>query len=448
MINPSIFKSYDIRGIYPEELNEETAFIIGQAFVEYTKAKKIAICQDVRLSSPAIFKALTHGITVQGADVFDIGSLPTECLYFTVGKYDYDAGIVITASHNPKEYNGLKMISKKDDLINVVRGKNLLAIAQKEEFGKTEKKGSINKIDILKDFLRHIFSFVDLNKIKPLKVILDTGNGAAGPVLSEITKNLPIISFPLNFKTDGSFPNRSPNPLEAGATELASKKVKEEKAEAGFLFDGDGDRIFLLDEKGKMARADIVLLLLAKNFLEKEPGSTISYNLICSKAVPEFIKKWGGVPVRTAVGFVNVREGIIKNRGVMGGELSGHYCFRDNFYFDSGFLAFLILLEVISGAEKKISELIAELSKYANCPEINFKVENKEEIINKVREKYFDGKQDFLDGLTVEYKDWWFNLRPSNTEPLLRLTLEAATSELLEEKKKELSSFITSYITS
>lgn len=238
------------------------------------------------------------------------------------------------------------------------------------------------------------------------------------------------------------FPNHSPNPLLAGSVDQIKKEVKKEKAEFGFIFDGDADRIFLVDEKGLLVRADVTLLLLAKYFLKKNPGSTIAYNAICSKAVPEFIKKWQGIPIRTKVGFVNVRQGLLENNGVMGGELSGHYCFRDNYYLDSGMIGFLILLQIISEEHKKVSEIVQELSPYAKSSEINFEIENKEEILNKIKEKYTSGKQDYLDGITVEYDKWWFNVRLSNTEPLLRLTIEADTKELLEEKQKEITEII------
>ncbi len=441
-VNLSIFKSYDIRGIYPIELNKETAYKIGQAFIEYTKAKNVVVGRDMRLSSPALFKALTKGIIAQGADVFNIGQVPTEGVYFAVGNYGYDSGIIITASHNPKNYNGFKLVKREAERVEIIRGKDMVQIIKKGDFSKAEKKGEIKEVDIWQDYLAHIFSFVDVKKIKPFKVVVDAGNGMAGKVIPQISPKLPIEIVSLNFKLDGNFSAHPSNPLLEGVTDQISQKVREEEADFGFIFDGDADRIFLIDENGNSTRGDITLLILAKYFLEKNPGSAISYNLICSKAVPEFIKKWGGNPIRTQVGFANVREGILKNNGVVGGEISGHYCFRDNFYLDSGFIAFLTLLQLISESDKKVSEITTELSPYAKTPEINLEIENKEGVINKVKEKYSDGKQDYLDGVTVEYEDWWFNVRSSQTEPLLRLTLEANTQELLEEKKKELTALI------
>ncbi len=440
-VNPSIFKSYDIRGIYPGELDEETVCRVGQAFVKYTGAKKIIVGRDMRLSSFGLFKALTKGILSQGANVYDIGLVPTEGVYFATGHYGYDAGIMITASHNSKEYNGFKMIKKEGKRIQFISGKEIIDIVKNGIFSKAKKFREIKKLDIWRDYLNHIFSFVNTKKIKPFKVVIDAGNGMAGKTIPQIAPKLPLKIIPLNFKLDGNFPNHPSNPLLERATDQISNGVIKKKSDFGFIFDGDADRIFLIDEKGNFVRADITLLLLAKYFLEKNPGKGVAYNVICSKSVPEFIKKWGGNPIRTPVGFINVQKGILKNNGIMGGELSGHYCFKDNFYSDSGMIVFLTLLQIISASGKKVSELTKELSPYAKSAEINFEVKNKETILKKIREQFSDGKQDYLDGVTVEYKDWWFNVRPSQTEPLLRLTIEAENQKILDKKKRELITF-------
>jgi len=441
-INPNIFRAYDVRGIYPSELNEETAYKIGQGFIQLTKAKKVAVGRDMRLSSLALFKALTEGIIAQGVDVFNLGEIPTECLYFAVAYYHYDAGFMITASHNPPNYNGFKMVRKRRRMIEVVSGNKMAEIIKQRNLPTSEEKGKIIGINIWRDFLEHIFSFVDVKKIKPFRVVIDAGNGMAGKVTPLLASKLPIEIIPLNFKLDGNFPAHSPNPLAEGATEQIRKEIIKKKADFGFIFDGDADRIFLIDELGNLIKGDITLLLLAKYFLKKETGKGVTYNVVCSKTVPEFVKKWGGKPIRTKVGFINVREGLLKNDGVVGGEVSGHFSFRDNYYLDSGFVAFLILLQIISEAEKKVSEIAKELSSYVKSSEINFEVTDKEKILNKIKNKYLDGKLDYLDGVTVEYPSWWFNVRPSNTEPLVRLTIEADTKELLEEKKKELTALI------
>ena len=441
-INPSIFKSYDIRGIYPKDLNEDVAFKIGQALVEYTEAKNIVVGQDMRLSSPALFEALVKGITAQGADVYNIGQVPTEGMYFAVGHYGYDAGIMITASHNPKEYNGFKLVGKEAGETKVIPGREIGKIVGKGDFSEVSEQGEIKELDIWQDYINHIFSFIDIRKIQPFKVVIDAGNGMAGKVIPLISEKLPIEVISLNFELDGSFPAHPSDVFQKGATEQISKEVKEKKADFGFIFDGDADRIYLIDELGNFIRGDITGLLLAKYLLKKNPGKGVAYNLICSKAIPEFIKKWGGKPIRTPVGFVNIQKGMMENDGIMGDELSGHYSFKDNYYLDSGFIAFLILLQIISASDKKVSEITKELSPYAKGAEINFKVEDKEAVLNKVKEKYSDGKQDYLDGVTIEYDNWWFNVRPSQTESLLRLTIEADTPKLLSQKKKELTALI------
>ena len=439
MINKEIFKSYDIRGIYPTELNESVAFAIGRAFVRKADAKRVVIGQDARLASPALFKALVAGVLAEGGQICDIGQVPTECLYFGVGSYDFDSGIMITASHNPKEYNGFKMI-KKNTNIDMIRGKDLLEEIKEEEYVPGESL-EVEKKDIWRDYINHILSFVDLSEIVPLKVVVDASNGVAGHAVSRMQDKLPVEIVALNFEPDGNFPNHSPNPLLEGSSDQIKEKIKSEKADFGLMFDADADRIFLVDENGELVRADVTLLLLAKYFLQKNPGMSIAYNAICSKAVPEFVKKWGGNPIRTQVGFVNVMDGLIKNNGIMGGELSGHYCFKDNFYMDSGMIALLTLLLIISKDGRKVSEMVKELFPYAKA-EVNLTIENKNAVIEEIRQKYSDGKQDYLDGVTVEYEDWWFNVRPSNTESILRLTIEADKKEVLDTKQKELVDFI------
>lgn len=438
----SIFKSYDIRGVYPVELNKDAAYQIGTAFLRHTKAKNIVVGYDARLSSPDLLRALAAGLLSEGAKITAIGQMPTECLYFALARYDFDAGIMVTASHNPKEYNGLKMMVKKNGDIIWVQGKDLLPLVESNTASPTAltAEPAIGHKDILEDYRKYIFSLFDLGKIKKFKVVIDASNGVVGNIISRIA--LPVEIIPLNFTPDGNFPNHAPNPLELGSADQIKEAIKKNKADFGFIFDGDADRIFLVNEKGRLVSADITLLLIARYFLEKNPGGAIAYNAICSKSVPEFIKKWGGVPVRTPVGFVNVREGLIKHRGIMGGELSAHYCFRDYFYTDSGLIALLALLQIISQDDRKVSEIVKELSMYFKSAELNFKIDNKEKILQKIKEKYADGKQDYLDGVTVEYQDWWFNVRPSNTEPLLRLTIEADTRSLLDEKKQELTVFL------
>ncbi len=439
-INPIIFKSYDIRGIYPTDLNEDIAFRVGQAIVRYTKAEKVAVGRDMRLSSPMLFPALVNGILSQGASVVNFGEIPMECSYFAMGKYGYKAVVVITASHNPKEYNGFKMLKGG---VDVIRGKDMEELVTKGDFPLVaKKKNDIEDFDILQEYLDFVFQFIDVSRIKSRKIVIDAGNGMAGKMIPLLQDKIPVEIIPLNFTLDGNFPAHPSNPLEKGATDQLSKEVLKRNADVGFIFDGDADRIFLVDEKGQFVRGDITLLLLAKHFLQKTPGAAIAYNAICSKAVPLFIKKWGGKPIRTAVGAVNIKKAMLQEKGLMGGEVSGHYNFKDNFYSDSGALAFLALLEMLSINERKLSEMVKEISPYAKSAEINFEIQDKQGLLEKVKQHFLDAKQDYLDGVTVEYKDWWFNVRPSNTEPLVRLTIEANTPEILSQKQKDLIDFI------
>lgn len=438
MINQSIFKLYDIRGIYPQELNEQTAYLVGRAFARKAKAIEVVVGSDMRLSSPQLKEAVIRGITDEGVNVRDIGLIPIDAAYASVGVFGAEAAIMVTASHNPKEYNGFKMVLKN---MQWVRG-----IELQQEVMQLPKltpgiKGLVREQEIYSQYIPHVLSFMKNKKIKPLRVVVDAGNGMAGKVMPMLAEHLSITMIPLNFELDGNFPAHPSNPLMPESQKQICEAVVKEKADFGIILDGDTDRLFFVDEKGTFIPADITLLLLAKLFLEREPGVGIAYNLLCSKVVAEMVKVWGGVPLRTKVGYVNVSAGMRENNGIMGGELSAHYSFRDNAYADSGFIAFVILLELLSGYEQPLSEIVQPFYKYAKS-DANFKVENKEAVIEKIKEKYSDGKQDFLDGVTIEYKDWWFNVRPSNTEPLLRLTIEADNLGLLEEKKKELADFI------
>lgn len=442
MIDPEIFRSYDIRGIYPKQINENTAYLVGKVFVNYIGAKDLVVGRDMRLSSPALLKELCRGITEAGCNIHDLGQIPTEMIYFAVGRDNYDGGIMITASHNPKEYNGLKLIKKEGNNFSMVRGKDIYGPIKNNKVLPSQIKGKIKKIDLTKDYVDYISSFFNLKSVKPFKVVVDAGNGMAARIVPLLEKRAPIEIIPLNFKIDGSFPNHPSNPLEEGVTRQASEKIIKEKADFGFIFDGDADRVFLLDENGNLVRSDVTILLLAQYFLPKEPHAGIVYNTICSKAVPELVEKWGGRAFKSKVGFVNVREEVIKNNAIMGGELSGHYCFKDNFYGDSALMALFILLLVLSKTEKKVSELAKELTLYAKASEINFETEKKDLILDKIKEKYSDARQEYLDGVTIEYDNWCFNLRPSNTEPLIRLTIEADNEELLKEKKKEVMDFV------
>src|SRR3989344_1707967 len=332
MIEKSIFKSYDIRGIYPQELNEEAAYIVGRAFARRSKAKTVTVGSDMRLSGPELKKGLIRGITDEGVNVQDIGLVPIDAVYFAVGLMGEEAGIMITASHNPKEYNGFKMVLKN---MEWVRGVDLEELAYNLPLEISEEKGEVSEKNIMAEYLRHILSFGETEKIRPLRIVVDAGNGMAGKGNPLLAEKLPVIIIPLNFELDGNFPAHPSNPLLPESQKQICEAVVKEKADFGVIFDGDTDRLIFIDEKGNFIPADMTLLLLAKLFLEKEPGAGIVYNVICSKIVPEMIKNWGGRALKSKVGYVNISTTMREQKAVMGGELSSHYSFRDNAFADS-----------------------------------------------------------------------------------------------------------------
>jgi len=347
---------------------------------------------------------------------------------------------MITASHNPPEYNGFKMVLKD---MKWVRGLELLDEVKNLSGEAVGKKGEVKEENVISKYINHILSFVEADKIKPLKVVIDAGNGMAGKIVPILTEGMPLNIVPLNFKLDGSFPAHQSNPLLPESQKEICEAVVREKADFGVIFDGDTDRVCFIDEKGNFISSDFTIPLLAEVFLKREPGAGISYNLTASKIVPEAIKALGGRPLRSKIGYVNVSSLMRQENAVMGGEVSSHYCFRDSAYTDSGFVVFVIMLQLLSSHEKPLSELTKPFQKYFKSSEMNLEIKNKDAVLDKVKQKYCDAPQDFLDGITVEYKDWWFNVRASNTEPLLRLTIEANTEEILAQKKKELVTLIT-----
>jgi phosphomannomutase len=327
---------------------------------------------------------------------------------------------------------GMRWIDSKDVLEEV---KNL---PEKT----SDTKGDIFEEDITPGYINHILSFVDVDKIEPFKVVIDAGNGMAGKIMPLLTAGLPLNIIPLNFKLDGNFPAHPSNPLLSESQKEICETVVKEKADFGIIMDGDADRLIFIDEKGKFIPPDITLLLLAKLFLQREPGAGVVYNIVCSKIVPEMIKKWGGRPLLSKVGYISISTLMREQNGIIGGEISSHYSFRDNGCSDSGFIAFVILLQLLSSHQQPLSEILKPFYKYFKSQELNFKVDDKEAAIEKLKQKYSDGEQDFIDGIRVQYKDWWFNARPSNTEPLLRLSIEADTKELLDQKQKDLTKLI------
>ncbi len=442
-MDTSVFKSYDVRGIYPDQLTPDLFQAIGKAlatkFSQIAGAApetlKIAVGRDMRIGSPELHTAMIAGLTGAGINVHDIGLVPIDLIYVAVGLLGYDGGIMITASHNPAEYNGCKAVGKN---MTWIRGTEILEAIQNIRTSEHQNTlGTCTEMDLYPQYLEHLKKAVDVDINRPLKIVVDAGNGMAGKVIPLLQSLLPnSVSVELMFaELDGHFPNRPSNPLMPKAADAAGARVRELGATAGFMFDGDTDRMFTLDENGQLIRGDQTLLLLAKEALRQEPGTAIAYNLICSKAVPEFVTKWGGVPVRTPVGYVNVSAGLRAHQGKLSGEVSSHFSFRENAYADSGFMAFIYILNLLSRETRPLSELISEITPYVRGDEVNFTHPNIPAAIAALKTKYSDGQQDELDGLTVQYPTWWFNARPSNTEPLLRITLEANTAE--EQKARE-----------
>jgi phosphomannomutase len=445
-VDPAIFKAYDIRGTYPDQINGEIAYKVGYALAGYLNPKAIAVGRDMRLSSDELFENLSRGIRDYGVDVIDLGMISTDGLYFTVGKFEYDGGVMITASHNPKQYNGLKICRKNAIPVSGQEGLSdiLKAIQQNEQESKAPVRGNIIRRDIADDYARHCLSFIDPSKIKPYKIVIDAGNGMAGATLPPILKQLPIETIPLYFELDGNFPNHPASPIEIENLKDLQAAIAEHKADFGVAFDGDADRMFLVDKHGNQVGGDMVTALVAKSLLTKHSGETVLYNLICSKAVPELVERMGGTAIRTRVGHALIKPLMKKHNAIFGGEHSGHFYFRDNWFADSGLIAFLVCLELLAVENRPLDEMIKEIDPYVRSGEINSRVSSIVDKIEQVSKAFTDGEQDRMDGLTVQYSDFWFNLRPSNTEPLLRLNAEARSKKVLGKRTKQLLDIIRS----
>ena len=439
-INRNIFKAYDVRGVYPDEINEDVVYRIGRAFVEYLHPTTVAVGRDMRISSPALAAALIRGLSEQGADVVDLGLTTTDELYFAVGKFNYPAGIMVSASHNPKQYNGLKWCRENAIAISSeTGGDEIRDLALAGNFPASARQGEVAQRDVTDDYVRHVLSFIDVAKIRPLKIAVDAGNGMAGMIVPKVFAHLPCELVPLYFELDGTFPNHPASPIEPENTEHLRALVPEQHCAMGVAFDGDADRMFLVDETGRLLGGDMVTALVAQSLLRKHPGATILYNLINSRSVPELIEREGGRAVRTRVGHSFIKAQMREENAIFGGEHSGHFYFRDNWYADSGLIAFLVVLELISESGKTVSELVAEVDHRVRSGEINSEVADQEGRMRAIAEHYTaeGGQVDTLDGITVSFPTWWFNVRPSNTEPLLRLNLEADTAAEMAKRRDE-----------
>ena len=445
MIDEFIFKAYDIRGVYPDALNEDVARDIGRAYVYYLGlgGSRVMVGRDMRLSGEALRDAFVQGVTEAGADVLDLGLVSTDALYFAVGHLEEHGGAMITASHNPKDYNGFKLCREKAIALSGDEGiKQIRDLITGEKLPPAaEYAGSVEEGDIAEEYAKHCRGFINTDGLRPLKIVVDAGNGMAGKMLPPIFEGLPFEYVPMYFELDGSFPNHPPNPIEPENMQDLQKRVVEEGADFGAAFDGDADRVFLVDEGGRTIGGDLLATLVAKNVLEKEPGAAIVYSAVCSKALPELVRREGGRPIRTKAGHSIIKPQMRSNDAAFGGEHSGHFYFRDNYFADSGIIAMLTAAELVARQDGPLSELIAPIDPYARSGEINSEVEDQEATLRKVEEAYGsrDGAEvDHLDGLTVDLGDWWFNLRPSNTEPLLRLNVEGKNRETMERERDAL----------
>jgi phosphomannomutase len=442
----SIFKSYDVRGIVGSQLTAEVAYLIGRAFVQALGRTNICIGRDMRPSGTDLLEALARGATDAGADVTRIGMISTDALYFAVGKYGFDGGMMITASHNPAEYNGIKFCREQAQAISLDTGLGEIRdLAVSGAFTEPARKGGMSDKEVLDDFGRHCVSFIrDVTKIKPYKIAIDAGNGMAGLTVPYVFKYLPQVQVvPLYFDLDGTFPNHPASPIEDENKLALRKAVVEQHCDLGAAFDGDADRMFIVDEQGGFPDGSIVTAAVGVATLKKYPGSKILYNLICSRSVPEAVTAHGGIPVRSQVGHSLIKPQMREENIPFGGEHSGHFYFRENWFADSGMIALMQCLDLFSEIDGPITTAIEPYNRRFRSGEINSKVADADAKMKAIQDHFADAKIDHLDGVTVEYPDWWLNVRKSNTEPLLRLNVEGDTRELMEKHRDEALALIT-----
>ncbi len=442
-VNPGIFKAYDIRGVYPSELNEDVAYQIGRAFASFLQADTVIVGRDMRTSGPSLFDAVTRGLMDQGADVINIGMVSTDQYYFACSRLGHP-GMMVTASHNPKQYNGFKMVRKMPQLLSGDEGiQDLRQLVESEDYRQPARKGTMREIDLSDEFVEAVLALIDVDALKPLTVVADTGNGMVGPILKRVYERLPVTLIGMYLDPDGTLPNHGLDPLQPENRAELQQRVVDENADVGFAFDGDGDRFFTIDDRGQFISGDFMTALLGQYFLERHPGAKILYDVRASWAVPELITQAGGQPLMERVGHAFIKRRMSQEGAVFAGEVTGHYYFQDFNYADSGVVPSLIILEMLSKKNKKLSELLAPLeSTYFISGEINTRVADTQAVLQALAAKYADAEQHTMDGLSVNYPDWHFNVRASNTEPLLRLNLEARTPELMQAKRDEVLAVI------
>jgi phosphomannomutase len=456
LIDPSIFKAYDVRGTYPDQMDEDVAYRIGRAFprvLSNLEGKpvpelRIGLGRDMRLSAPAMSKRYAEGIQDEGAHVIDAGQVGTEMLYFLVGDRELDGGLMCTASHNPKAYTGAKLVRSGalplsgDEGIGELRD----IVTGGEPGPPVEQRGSYEEDDVVAGFHQKVKSFIETGAVREMTVVLDGGNGMAGPMVGPVLDELPIAQVQTYWTPDGEFPDHEPNPLLPENRTFIVKKVLSEGAELGIAWDGDADRCFFIDDLGQFVAGDFLTALMAESVLAKDPGALILYDVRASRAVKDTVERAGGRAERNRVGHAFFKARMRKDGAAFGGEVSGHYYFRDFYNADSGTLPALLILELLSVKDKRMSELLAPYrDNYFISGEINSEVHDQDAKMREIEQRYSDGQIDWLDGISVDYDDWHFNVRPSNTEPLLRLNLESLVSpEHMEEKRDEVLALIRS----
>ncbi len=442
-----IVKAYDIRGTYPDQIDAGVARALGTAFARFvldgsTPPSRVLVARDMRPSGPELVEAFSEGVLEQGLDVVDLGLASTDMMYFAAGHLDAP-GAMFTASHNPAQYNGIKLCLAGAAPVGQDTGLDQIKRVAADPPGPAATRGTRHELDLMDEFVAHVRSFVDLGALRPLKVVADTANGMGGLVVPKVFDGLPFDLEVMYPELDGTFPNHPADPIQVENLADLRARVVETGADVGLAFDGDADRVFLVDERGEPVSGSLTTALIAIGVLEKHPGSTIIHNLICSKTVPEVIVEHGGTPVRSRVGHSFIKQVMAETGAAFGGEHSAHYYFRDNWRADSGLIASLVVLERLSLAGTTLSELLAPLDRYAASGEINTVVDDPQAVIERVAAAYAEHPQDRLDGLTVDAGDWWFNLRPSNTEPLLRLNLEAPTRAECDTRVAEVRALLT-----
>jgi len=440
----SIVKAYDIRGVVPDQLDEQVAEAVGAAFVKVTGAKKVVTVHDMRTSSAPLAAAFGRGAASQGADVLASGLGSTDMVYYASGDLDIP-GAMVTASHNPPQYNGIKLCRAGARPVGIETGlKDIQALAERH-MDPAPVPGTISEVDLLPGYADFLRKLVDISGIRPLTVVVDAGNGMAGYTVPKVFEGLPIKLIPMYFELDGTFPNHEANPIDPANMRDLQAAVRQHHADLGLAFDGDADRCFVVDERGEIVSPSVLTALIATRELAREPGATIIHNLITSRAVPEIITEHGGKPVRTRVGHSFIKAKMAETGAVFGGEHSGHFYFRDFWFADSGMLAALHTLAALGGQDKPLSQLLAAYSRYYASGEINSEVADQAAKTAEVKAEFASRPgitTDELDGLTVNAADWWFNLRPSNTEPLLRLNVEADTEEKMAQIRDEILAMV------